>query len=374
MNIYETRWEKLCLSMKAENISLLMFEDKECRRDSSIRHLTGHPSDALFFLNPEKGNLLAPWDVNLANQLAHADAIIPYNEFGREPVKALVKSASYFGLDGLWGRPRVEVPPSTPYPLFLQYAAALPNCEIICRNKGIHARESALRAVKDESEIRIYRRLAELTNELLDSIETNVRDGVLETEADVALFIEAQARKRGCEGSSFETLAAGSERSFGIHAFPSYTDALFAGKGLSILDFGLKYQGYASDVTMTFARDASSEQKELLDLVESAYNLALSHVRDYASVRDAAAAVDGLFASVGRILPHGLGHGLGLDVHEEPFINSRVDNYEILKTGMVFTIEPGLYDPRLGGCRLENDVILGPDGTEVLTKSRIVIL
>ncbi|MDR0411929.1 MAG: Xaa-Pro peptidase family protein [Treponema sp.] len=374
MNIYKTRLERLCSSIDAENVSLFMFEDRECRRDSSVRHLTGHPSDALFFLNPEGRNLLVPWDINLANQFAHADTVVPYNEFERDPVKALVKAISYFGLDSLWGRPRVEVPPSTPYPLFLQYAAALPNCEILCRNKGIYACESALRAVKDESEIRIYRHLVELTNELLDSIEINVRDGILETEADVALFIEAQARKCGCEGLSFETLAAGPERSFGIHAFPAYTDAPFAGKGLSILDFGLKYQGYTSDVTMSFARDVSLEQKELLDLTESAYDLALSHVRDHALVRDMSVAVDGLFASAGRTLPHGLGHGLGLDVHEEPFINSRVDNYESLKTGMVFTIEPGLYDPQLGGCRLENDVILGADGPEVLTKSRIVRL
>jgi Xaa-Pro dipeptidase len=373
MNIYKTRREKLGVSIVQENISLLMFEDTEGRRDASIRHLTGHPSDALLFLTPN-GCLLAPWDVNMADKFACADAIVPYNEFGMHPVKALAGAIAHFGLDKSIKKPRIEIPPSTPHPLFLQYTATLPNCEIVCRNRGLHAREMALRAIKDEDEVRIYRHLAELTNELIDSLETNVRSNFLKTETDVALFIEMEVRKRGCEGVSFETLAAGSERSFGIHAFPAYTSAPFAGKGLSILDFGLKYQGYTSDVTMTFARDASLQQEKLLSLTESAYRLALSLAKDGVKARDVAVSVDELFASAGMTLDHGLGHGLGIDVHEEPRISRREDNQWLLKTGMVFTIEPGLYDPFLGGCRLENDVFLGPDGPEVLTKSRIVRL
>jgi Xaa-Pro dipeptidase len=372
MNIYESRREKLCASIDQED--LIMFEDAEGRRDSSIRHLTGHPSDALLFLTPENRCLLAPWDLNMADKFASADSIAPYNEFGLNPVKALAAAVAHFNLDTSTKKPRVEIPPSTPYPLFLQYAAALPYCEIVCRNKGLHDREADLRSVKDEDEVLIYRRLAELTNELIDALEENVRNGFLKTETDVALFIEREARKRGCEGTSFETLAAGSERSFGIHAFPAYTNAPFAEKGLSILDFGLKYQGYASDVTMTFARNPSERQEEMLSLTESAYRLALSLSKDGAKARDPALAVKELFAGAGKALIHGLGHGLGLDVHEEPRLSARENNRLVLKTGMVFTIEPGLYDPILGGCRLENDVFLGPQGPEVLTKSRIVRL
>jgi Xaa-Pro dipeptidase len=310
----------------------------------------------------------------MADKLAHADEIVPYNDFGTNPVKALAGAVTRFGLDTSAGKPRVEVPPSTPHPLFLQYAEALPNCEIVCRSQGLHSRETALRSIKDEHEVRIYRQLAELTNGMIAALEENVRDRLLKTETDVALFIEAEARKQGCEGVSFETLAAGAERSFGIHAFPAYTNAPFAGKGLSILDFGLKYQGYASDVTMTFARDTSPQQEALLTLTETAYHLALSLVKDGTKARDVAMAVDELFAGAGRTMPHGLGHGVGLEVHEEPRLSSREDNQWVLKTGMIFTIEPGLYDPLLGGCRLENDVLLGADGPEVLTKSHIVRL
>jgi Xaa-Pro dipeptidase len=374
MNLYKTRREKLGVFMSQENVSLIMFEDTEGRRDASIRHLTGHPSDALLFLTPEGKSLLAPWDINIADKFAHADAIIPYNEFERHPIKALVKAAAYFGLGKSVEKQRIEIPPSTPHPLFLQYATALPDCEILCRNQGIHTNEITLRTIKDEDEVRIYRRLAELTNELIDSLEANVKNGSLKTETDIALFIEAEARKCGCEGASFETLAAGPARSFGIHAFPAYTNEPFAGKGLSILDFGLKYEGYASDITMTFARDTSPEQERLLSLTETAFHLAFSLVKDGVPVRDVSISVDKLLADAGMTLPHGLGHGLGLDVHEEPRLNTREGNQWVLKTGMVFTIEPGLYDPLLGGCRLENDVFLGPGGPESLTRSRIVRL
>jgi Xaa-Pro dipeptidase len=90
--------------------------------------------------------------------------------------------------------------------------------------------------------------------------------------------------------------------------------------------------------------------------------------------RDIAAAVDSLFAKAKKQMPHGLGHGIGLEEHEYPVIRNRSDNEWVLEKGMIFTIEPGLYDPLLGGCRLENDVLMTENGPEVLTNSRIIQL
>jgi Xaa-Pro dipeptidase len=73
-------------------------------------------------------------------------------------------------------------------------------------------------------------------------------------------------------------------------------------------------------------------------------------------------------------MPHGLGHGIGLEAHEAPVVGSRSDNVWILEPGMIITLEPGLYDPVHGGCRLENDVLITEGGAEVLTNSRIVRL
>lgn len=73
-------------------------------------------------------------------------------------------------------------------------------------------------------------------------------------------------------------------------------------------------------------------------------------------------------------MPHGLGHGIGLEEHEYPILRNRDDNHWILENGMIFTIEPGLYDPLLGGCRLENDILITEAGPVVLTNSRIIRL
>jgi Xaa-Pro aminopeptidase len=216
-----------------------------------------------------------------------------------------------------------------------------------------------LRAVKDEEEIRLYRIASGITNEIIDLLEDRIRGGKLKTELEVALFIEAEGRNRGCEGMGFETLAAGPRRSFGIHAFPTYTGAPFIGKGFSILDFGMKYEGYTTDVTLTFVREPLVKaQEKTLSLVEQAASLAFSLVKEDADPRAIAQAVDNLFEKSRRVMPHGLGHGIGLEAHELPFLRTHSDPDIALKPGMIFTIEPGLYDPALGGCRLENDILL----------------
>ncbi|MDR1218779.1 MAG: Xaa-Pro peptidase family protein [Treponema sp.] len=364
--------------MAKEDVALAMFEDVEGRRDPSVRWLTGQPGDALLFLSAaDRKSLLVPWDVNMANVYADADAIAPYNDFGRVAVQALANAVRHFHIKT--GN-HIEIPVATPHPLFLNYQKDMGAYELMCRSGGIDEEVQRRRAVKDEEELGVYKTLASITNDIIERLEKNVKDRTLKTESDVALFIEAEARKQGCEGASFETLVAGPSRSFGIHAFPAYTSAPFAGKGLSILDFGLKYQGYASDVTMTFVQDASPEQETLLSLMKRAYNLALSMVKPGISARSIAIAIDDFYSENGKVLPHGLGHGVGLEIHEAPFLRSKSENPWILQSGMIFTIEPGLYDPALGGCRFENDVLVvdiaesGGAGAEELTKTRIVRL
>ncbi|MDR1908873.1 MAG: Xaa-Pro peptidase family protein [Spirochaetaceae bacterium] len=357
--------------MAREGTALAMFEDSEGHRDPSIRWLTGHPGDALLFLSVDRKAALVPWDNNMAALYAEADAIIPYGEFERQPMKALKGIARYLKLPR---GSKVEISPETSYTSFLRYIEEVSDYDILCRSGGVHEEVRQMRCVKDEEEIRIYREAAAITNDLMDQIEARVRQEKFRTETDVALFIEVESRKRGCEGTGFETLAAGPGRSFGIHAFPAYTDAPFASQGLSILDFGLRYQGYTTDVTMTFAREPSKPQERLLNLTERAYKLALTLVGEGISTRAVSVAVDELFTKNRKIMPHALGHGIGLETHEGPYLRSRADNTGSLGAGMIFTLEPGLYDPVHGGCRLENDVLVTGGGVEVLTSSRIVRL
>jgi Xaa-Pro dipeptidase len=371
--MYGERRDKLYHWMTEEEITLVMFQHTEAQRDLAVRWLTGYPGDALLFLVcPEKKALLVPWDIHLARTLAQADAVLPYTDFERQPIKALLGAALYFSLPS---GSKLEIPPATPYPVFLNYVEAVADFDIICRDPGAHNEAASLRAVKDAEEIAVYRQVSAITNELIDLLEKHVKDGKLRTEGETALFIEAECRKRGCEGTGFETLAAGPDRSFGIHAFPAYTAGAFATQGLSILDFGLVYAGYTSDVTLTFARGPlNKHQERLLTLTERAYRIALSLAQDGMPAKIIAAEVDGFFSNAKKQMPHALGHGIGLEAHEFPAIRNRRDNTWTLKPGMVFTLEPGLYDPDHGGCRLENDILLTESGTEPLTKARIIRL
>ena len=368
---YRIRRENIICWMIEERIALVMFEDTESRRDSTVRWLCGHPGDALLFLSAEGDTLLVPWDVNLAKRYAQVDKIIPYGDFERLPCKAIMSAAKTLKVPH--GQ-KIEVPANTPYPLFLQYAGELDYYDIICRERSTVSFAKYLQAKKDEHEILIMREAAQATNRLIDLLEKNVRNGKIKTEADAALMIEMQARKMGCEGTGFETLAAGPQRSFAIHAFPSWTNAAFGGPGLSILDFGLKLHGYTTDVTLTFAREPNPRQEKMISIVEKAYQLALSMAYPEVLTLDIAAVVDAFFARYKKTMPHALGHGIGLEEHGSPDIRNRADNKWTLLPGMVFTFEPGLYDPVLGGCRLENDILLTEVGPEILTNARIIRL
>jgi len=370
--IHAARLEKIYDWMAQEGIALVMLEDTEGRRDQNIRWLTGHPGDALLFLSASRKAVLAAWDVNLAKLFIQAPILLAsYNDFDRNPRKAITAVTKLF--ETPLGS-RVEIPPVTPYPVFLDYVGELTDYDILCREKSACAEIKKLRAIKDDYETGIFRKAAQITNEIIDLLEKNVRNKKIKTEADAAMFIQSEARKRGCEGTSFETLAAGPDRSFAIHAFPSWTCAPFGGPGLSILDFGVKFGAYCTDVTLTFARDLHPKQEKLVTLVEKAWKLAISMSHNETSAREIAAAVDSLFAKARKQMPHGLGHGVGLDEHEYPVIRNRSDNEWVLCPGMIFTIEPGLYDPMLGGCRLENDVLITENGPEVLTTARIIRL
>ena len=372
-SVFSARLEKIYNWMAQEGISLLMLEDTESRRDQNIRWLTGHPADALLFLSADKKAILTAWDINLAKLYAAQSpvTIAGYNDFDRKPVKAISLIAKKFGVPA---GAKIEIPAVTPYPAFLEYVEELSDYDILCRENGAAAELNKFRAVKDEEEIAIIRKAVGITNDLIDQLEKNVVSGKIKTEADAALFIEVEARRRDCEGTSFGTLAAGPDRSFAIHAFPNWTTAPFGGQGLSILDFGVKFGGYCTDVTLTFARDLNEKQEKLVTLVEKAAKLAISMAHNDCPAKDVAAAVDTLFSKSRKKMPHGLGHGIGLQEHEFPLIRNSSDNEWVLQPGMIFTIEPGLYDPLLGGCRLENDVLITEGGNEVLTTSHIVRL
>ncbi len=368
--IYSARREKLFEYMQENKITAAVFEDTEERRDPAVRYFTGHPSDALWICTSSGKNVLIPWDENLAKEKSIDIKIVPYNKYKRENTSAVRETLKSFKISS--GRLKVELPPVTPYPLFLKYVDALSGWDVLCREKSAHDFVRDLRACKDEYEIECTKEAARVGDLIIEKIEKGIDDGSIKTETDAALLIEKELRANGCERNGFDTLAAGPERSFAIHAFPGYTNAPWPGKGLSILDFGVVYEGYTSDTTLIVVKEPTDEQKILVELVEKAAEEALPYYKAGEQIRIAAIAADGVFKKAKKTMPHTLGHGIGLEIHEFPRVKADQNTELVFKPGMIVTLEPGLYEPENGGVRLENDVLITETGNEVITHSKII--
>lgn len=371
--LYKQRRNLLSGYMKTLDIQAVVFEDCEERRDASIRYFTGQPGDAILIITADGKSCLVPWDENMAALKAHADSVIPYTKFGRVNINA-VKSILKPLLKGS-KKYIVELPPATPYPLFLQYVDVLDGFDVRCRENSVHDFVKQMRSIKDFYEIACTKKAAEITCRITNLIEKKLRSGAIKTESDVALLIEKECRASGCERTGFDTLAAGPSRSFAIHAFPGYTSGLWGSDGLSILDYGVVFNGYTSDATITIAKGKlSTKQEKLLSLVQKAANECLPLYKNGGKIIDASNKADEIFSKAKLSMPHGLGHGTGLEIHEYPFVSHRATSDEEFIPGMIATLEPGLYDPKLGGVRLENDVLICENGNVVLTNSRIIRL
>ena len=225
-----------------------------------------------------------------------------------------------------------------------------------------------LRLIKDAFEIQVIRDAAARLEAVVDQSFPALRAGAVER--DVAGAIERALRKAGYERPAFDTIVASGPNS----ALPHHRAASrkLAAGDLVVLDFGGVLDGYCCDLTrMASVGTPSPEARRLYDAVRDAHRAAIAAVKPGrpASEVDAAARDVLQGHGLGDAFGHGTGHGLGLDVHEEPRVGRRRTDAPdpILEPGMVFTIEPGAYLAGFGGVRIEDDVLVTDTACEVLT-------
>ena len=226
---------------------------------------------------------------------------------------------------------------------------------------------SELRVVKEEEEIRLIRKAAEIGDAAFDDIIKFIKPGV--SENDVAARLENVMRSLGSERPSFTTIVASGERGSLPHGVA--TEKLIVDGEFVTMDFGAVYGGYHSDMTRTVAVGrADDRQREVYDAVLRAQLHGLAEVKPGASGKhvDAVARDELSAAGFGENFGHGLGHSLGLEIHEEPRL-SPSSTCEALKPNMLVTVEPGVYIAGWGGLRIEDTVLVTGTGNEPLTKS-----
>ncbi|WP_368504599.1 M24 family metallopeptidase [Alkalihalophilus sp. As8PL] len=223
-----------------------------------------------------------------------------------------------------------------------------------------------MRVVKDEIEIAIMKRAAQMADYGVEVGKNALREGI--TEMEVLAKIEYELKKEGIREMSFSTMVLFGEKSGAPHGNPGkrkLNDGDFV-----LFDLGVVLDGYTSDITRTFAYGSiSDEKKELYNTVLKAQLASLEISKPGTRIGDLDQSARNIIteAGYGDRFPHRIGHGLGINVHEFPSMSHLNDG--TLQAGMVYTIEPGIYDPVLGGVRIEDDVLITKEGHITLTKT-----
>lgn len=234
-----------------------------------------------------------------------------------------------------------------------------------CIDRWIPLKEAAdnLRSIKYEEEINKLRQAFRISQEaFLDTLEIVV-PGMTEKEARAEL--EYRMMKKGASGLAFDTIIASGPNSSMPHAVPS--DRKFEEGDFITFDFGCHYDGYCSDMTRTIALgEISDEQKKVYEIVLRAQTEAISMLKAGVKCSDADRIARNIIgdAGYGKFFGHGLGHSLGLFIHEKPALSPADDT--ILSENVLVTVEPGIYLPGRFGVRIEDTVIITKDGCEDL--------
>ena len=328
-------------------------------RPVSIAYLTGFQADPherlmALAVRPDRATLIVPaLEHENATRSAEQVAIVGWRD-GEDPY-ALVRAA-------LDHSPNLGVEKEH---LTVQAAEALETTAAVRELVDAGPELRRLRRIKGAAELDKLARACVITDAVTDEVMQQIREG--QTELAIAVSIGAAIAAHGAT-PSFEILVQSGPNSAVPHHRPS-ARALKSGD-LLLLDFGAAVDGYRADTTrMAVAGVPSSRQLEIHRLVLEAHDAAIEAVRAGVTTGavDAAARKVITDAGLGEHFFHRIGHGLGLEGHEDPSLDP--GSTTVLEAGMVFTIEPGIYIPGWGGVRIEDDLVVEADGCRVLTKA-----
>ncbi|NYS48746.1 aminopeptidase P family protein [Streptococcus danieliae] len=322
---------------------------------TNIYYLTGFSgSNATLFVEPEAVTFFTDSRYTLA-----AKAILdPAIDF----VETRAELAEVAGIVQDRGLKRIGFEPNVPYYYYQELTKRLADQELVAEASVVEG----LRLIKDESEIAIIQEACKISDQaFIDALEF-IKIG--QTELEIATFLDFRMRELGASGLSFDSIVASGPNSAMPHAHPGQRQ-LEAGDTLT-LDFGCVFQHYASDMTRTIYLDhVQDEQAALHQLVLDANQAVIAQATAGMLLTDFDQAARSLIdqAGYGPAFSHSIGHGMGLEVHEEPFF--RAGSEDRLQSGMVVTDEPGIYLDGKYGLRIEDDLWIQEEGCQVLTKA-----
>ena len=325
-------------------------------RPENIRYLTGYTGEGCVLVTPgrqiiltdfryvEQAGQQAPECECLRTNAGASEGELLHEAISAEGITAVGMETDYLTCDA-----------------FSELTQALPGVEL----KPLRGRIEEMRAVKDASEVECICRAAAIASEAFGNILEKIRPGVTERELRIALDFEML--RLGSEGDAFDTIVASGENGSLCHAIPS--DRKIAPGDFVTMDFGAKVGGYCSDMTRTVAVGKPSDKmRKIYDIVLHAQEAAQAAIAPGLKCCDIDAVARNIIAEegYGECFGHSTGHGVGIDIHEEPRVSSRCD--KLLVPGHIITIEPGIYVKGTYGCRIEDMAALRETGVEILTR------
>ena len=319
-------------------------------------HLSERPTLAIFPVRGQPALICPAFEATKTQRSSIAWQLFTYSD-GQDPLEAFHTASHALQLDQQ--SVGVEAYKMRVLELrLLEQAAYALTCE------PADALVAQLRMIKDADEIAAMRRAVAITERALDEVLDAVHAGM--TERQVANLLTQALLQRGAEGLAFEPLIQSGPNSALPHATAG--ERVIQPGEVLLLDFGVTFDGYLSDITRTFVvGEASAEIKKIYELVKQANAAGRAAARPGATGQDVDRAARKVItdAGYGQSFTHRTGHGLGLEGHEPPYMVE--GNTVPLTAGNTFTVEPGIYVPGLGGVRIEDDIVITETGAESLT-------
>lgn len=220
----------------------------------------------------------------------------------------------------------------------------------------------SLRAVKSKKELQILKHACKETSSIFTKL---IKNWSFKTEADVAAWIDYEIKKRGGQ-PGYNTIVASGKNG----AMPHYTPKnVKLQKGFCVMDFGMRYEGYTADLTRTiFLGKPKKEHQDAYEAIQKAHKASYKEAKPGNKTSKVHKAAEKALGKRNKYFIHSVGHGIGLEIHESPSVGP--GSKDILKEGMVITIEPGIYYPNKFGIRLEDDLVIIKKGASFLTSAK----
>jgi Xaa-Pro dipeptidase len=355
MSIYEARLSRIRDWMKENNVAVTLVTSPP-----NVLYLTGfdcHPHErfmALCLQATGESTLFVPTLEKTAAEQSGFDHIVTVSDTDNpmDKLREVVGSTHT-------GKLSIEKQHMT-VARFEQLQTVFGNIETVAAEELL----LGMRLRKDAAEVAIIKKAAAIADRLVEVAVSAVEVGKVESE--LVTLIESTAKELGAEGMSFSTIVLAGEKSALPHGSPG--NRKIAEGDFVLFDLGVVYEGYCSDITRTVVvGEPTEQQRAIYDAVLAANlaGIAATKPGQPAKHVDQAARNAITERGFGEYFTHRVGHGLGIEVHEFPSMHGQ--NEQEMVEGMVFTIEPGVYLPEVGGVRIEDDVLVTADGVEVLT-------